>query len=183
MQVESKSQRWQPAVIALLLGVSLMRADDGLEASTLDLKGALVAQACTIKAGDEALAIDFGAVTNADLYLNLRTVSTPIQIHLEGCNTTIGNMVTTTFSGSESTQLPGFLALGGTVAKGVAIGLETRGGVLLPLNVVGDRQVLNNGANVIAFQAFIKAEPQALANRSIQPGQYTAVSTVTLGYP
>ena len=183
MRAGSMSKRWQPAVIVLLLGVSLMRSDDGVAASNLTLKGALVAAACRIKAGDEALAIDLEAVTNAELYLNTRTVGKTFQIRLEECDTSISDAVTTTFSGIENTKLPGLLALGGTIEKGVAIGLETLGGTPLPLNVASARQALSNGANVIAFKVFVKAEPQAIANRSIKPGEYTAVSTFTLAYP
>ena len=182
MRAESVSKRWQPVVIALL-GVSLIWPDDGVAASNLALKGALVAAACKIKAGDEAMAIDLGVVTNAELYLYTRTVGKTFQIHLEDCDTSIGNSVTTTFSGTESTKLPGFLALGGSTEKGVAIGLETLAGTPLPLNVASDRQGLSNGANVIAFQVFLKGEPQAIINKTIVPGYFTAVSTFTLGYP
>ena len=183
MRVESKSKRWQPAVIALLLGASLMRPDYGLAATGLTLNGALVAAACKIMAGDEALVIDLGEVTNHYLYLNTRTAGKTFQIHLEDCDTGISNSVTTTFSGNESTQLPGLLALNGAGDQGVAIGLETLTDKPLPLNRVSDKQVLSNGNNVIAFKAFIKAEPQAIANKSITAGIFTAISTFTLDYP
>lgn len=183
MRAESISKRWQPAVIALLLGAVFILPDDEVAASNLTLKGALVTAACNIKAGDEALAIDLGAVTNADLYLYTRTVGKTFQINLEDCDTGISNSVTTTFSGNESTQLPGFLALNGAGDQGVAIGLETLTDKPLPLNMVSDKQVLSNGNNVIAFKAFIKAEPQAIANKSITAGTFTAISTFTLDYP
>ena len=183
MRVESKSKRWQPAVIALLLGASLIRPDFGLAADNVTLKGTLVSAACKIKAGDEALVVDLGEVGSADLYYHGRTAGKTLLIHLEDCDTGISDKVTTTFSGNESTKLPGLLALGGTVEKGVAIGLETLAGIALPLNVTSAGQVLSIGANVIAFKVFVKAEPQAIANRSIKPGEYTAVSTFTLAYP
>lgn len=183
MKVECKKRPWQCVMIALVPGASLMGADYGQAATDLALKGALVAAACTIRVGDEALAIDLGKVGTHYLYLNTRTQGQTFQIHLEGCDTSISDKVTTTFSGSESIKLPGLLALDGSIEKGVAIGLETLAGAALPLNVASDRQVLSNGANVIALKAFVKAEPQAIANRLIKPGQYSAVSTFTLGYP
>ena len=182
MRAKSISKRWQPVVIALL-GVSLIWPDDGVAASNLTLKGALVAAACKIKAGDETLAIDLGVVTSAELYRYTRTIGKTFHIHLEDCDTSISNSVTTTFSGTESIKLPGLLALGGSIEKGVAIGLETLAGTPLPLNVVSDRQALSNGANVIAFKAFIKAEPQAIVNRSITAGNFTATSIFMLNYP
>lgn len=118
------------------------------------------------------------------LYLNARTVSKLFQIHLEGCDTSISSFVTTRFSGNENPALPGLLALGGgSTAAGVAIGIETPGDNLVPLNVASDRQLLSNGANVITFKAFIKAEPQAITNRSITAGNFTATSIFMLNYP
>lgn len=183
MRAGSMSKRWQPAVIVLLLGVSLMRLDDGVAASNLTLKGALVAAACRIKAGDEALAIDLEAVTNAELYLNTRTVGKTFQIHLEECDTSISDSVTTTFSGIENTKLPGLLALDASPEKGVALGLETLAGSPLPLNIASGQQALSNGANVIAFKVFLQGEPQAIINQTIVAGHFTAVSTFTLAYP
>ena len=183
MVAESISKRWQPAVIALLLGASLIRPDDGVAASNLTLKGALVMEACKLRAGDEALTFELEPVSNNYLYLNIRTVGKTFRIHLEGCNTSIGDTVTTTFSGNESTKLPGFLALNGAADQGVAIGMETLTDKPLPLNVVSDKQVLSNGNTVIAFKTFIKAEPQAIANKSITAGTFTAISTFILDYP
>ena len=80
MQAESKNQRWQPVVIALLLGATLMRTGVGLAADNLTLSGALVAAACKIKVGDEALSVDLGVVNNRYLYLNTRTVGKAVQI-------------------------------------------------------------------------------------------------------
>jgi type 1 fimbria pilin len=183
MRAESISKCWQPAVIALLLGASLIRPDDGVAASSLKLKGALVTAACSIKAGDEALTLELEPVSNNYLYLNTRTLGKPFRIHLEGCDTRIGDTVTTTFSGNESTKLPGLLALNGAADQGVAIGMETLTDKPLPLNVVSDKQVLSNGNTVIAFKAFIKAEPQAITNRSITAGNFTATSIFMLNYP
>ena len=50
------------------------------------------------------------------------------------------------------------------------------------VNAASDRQILSNGANVIAFKVVVKAEPQAITNHSIVPGYFAAVSTFTLGY-
>ena len=50
------------------------------------------------------------------------------------------------------------------------------------MNAASDRQILSNGANVIAFKVVVKAEPQAITNHSIVPGYFAAVSTFTLGY-
>ncbi len=153
-------------------------------ADNLSFKGRLVAEPCSIRPGDEALELDLREVSAQELYLNNRTTGRPFEIHLEGCDTRIADSVTTTFSGVESAELPGLLRLdGGSAASGVAIGLETPDNTPLPLNITSDKQTLNDGPNTIAFKAFIKGEPRALADRLIVAGLFTATSTFTLDYP
>ena len=150
----------------------------------MSFRGALVAQACTLRPGDDDIPLQLWDTSSQYLYLSTRTIGKPFEIHLEGCDISIGGDVTITLSGNASAVLPGLLALGGgSTAAGVAIGIETPAGNLLPLNVTSDRQALTSGANIIALKAFIKAEPQAIANQSIVAGLLTAVSTFTLSYP
>lgn len=152
-------------------------------ADNLNIKGVLVEEACSIRPEDEALELDFETTTR-ELYLNARTSGKAFQIHLEGCDTSIGDFVTTTFSGNESLVLPGLLALSaGSAAKGVVIGLETPENKPLPLNVASDQQALRNGSNLIEFKAFVRGEPEALKDQTIVAGRFSAVSTFTLSYP
>lgn len=184
MGIETVTSYWKSLVLALLMGAPLLLPDSVKAADNLRFRGVLVAEACSFRPGDESIVLDQLEVSSQYLYLNTRTISKPFQIHLEGCDTRISRFVTTTFSGNESSGLPGLLALGGgSAAAGVAIGIETPADNLLPLNVASDRQSLSNGANIIVFKAFIKAEPQAIANRSITAGNFTAISVFTLNYP
>ena len=183
MGLEIKVSCWKPVVGMLLMGASLLSAS-APAAPNMSFRGALVAEACTLRPGDEDIPLQLWDTSSKYLYLNTRTIGKPFEIHLEGCDVSIGNNVTITFSGNASTVLSGLLALGGgSTAAGVAIGIETPAGNLLPLNVTSDRQALTSGANVIALKAFIKAEPQAIANQSITAGFLTATSTFTLSYP
>jgi len=153
-------------------------------ADNLSFKGVLVQEACSIRPGDEALALELWDTSPKYLYLNTRTLGKVFQIHLEGCDTGIGDSVTTTFSGNESLELPGLLALdAGSSASGVAIGLETPENTPLPLNTATDKQVLSDGSNRIELKAYVKGEPKALADQSIMAGTFSAVSTFTLNYP
>ncbi|WP_321837968.1 fimbrial protein [Pseudomonas kulmbachensis] len=184
MQPETQNKAWTPVVLALLLGAPLMLPGNGQAADNLNFKGVLVEEACTLRPGDEAIVLDLKDVSPKYLYLNSRSIGNPFQIHLEGCNTNIVDSVTTTFSGSESLKLPGLLALdGGSVATGVAVGIETLSNIPLPLNVASDKQALSSEGNVIALKAFIKGEPQAIADESITAGTFSATSTFTLNYP
>ena len=184
MVLERPASGWRPVAAAIVWGLSMMMADKTPAADNLSFVGNLVAQACSIRPGDEAIELLFDDQSSHYLYLNTRTQSVPFYIHLVGCDTSIANSVTTLFSGVENTELPGLLALAtGSRARGIAIGLESAAGQLLPLNVASDRQLLSSGANVIAFKAFIKAEPQAILNRSITAGNFTATSIFMLNYP
>ena len=175
---------WRLVAAAWVWGLSMMMADKTPAADNLNFVGNLVAQACSIRPGDEAIELLFDDQSSHYLYINTRTQSVPFYIHLVGCGTSIANTVTALFSGVENTELPGLLALAtGSRARGIAIGLESAAGQLLPLNVTSDPFVLADGDNVMSFQAYVRGEPKAIANHTIRAGRYSAVSTFTLVYP
>ena len=184
MRSAMQANGFQVGRLFFLLAGFLLTPSQGQAADNLIFKGNLVAEACTLRPGDEALAVEMGEVSSRDLYTNTRTVGRLFEIHLEDCDSSTADSVTTTFSGVENIELPGLLALdGGSVAKGIAIGLETPADQPLPLNVVSDEQALSEGHNVIAFKAYIRGEPQALADQSLSAGVFSAISTFTLDYP
>lgn len=184
MQRRINKQSCHAVTIVLLAGACWVLPHSSHAEDNLSFKGVLIEEACSIRPGDEALEVELWDVSAKSLYLNTRTVGKPFQIHLEGCDTSIGDSVTTTFSGSESIALPGLLALdAGSVATGVAIGLETPENTPLPLNTATDKQALNDGSNLIEFKAYVQGEPEALADQSIMAGAFSAVSTFTLSYP
>ena len=163
---------------ACLLASQVQAADN------LSFKGVLVAQACTIRPGDELIPVKFSDISTFSLYQNTRTPGEPFYIHLQDCDTQIADSVTATFSGAENAELPGLLALAtGSNARGIAIGLETITDQALPLNVASPEQTLNDGDNVIALKAYVQGEPKAIANESIRKGRFVANSTFTLAYP
>ena len=106
------------------------------------------------------------------------------QLHLEDCDTTIGDSVTIMFGGTENRELPGLLALdGGSGATGIGVGIETLSDKPLPLNAVSDKQLLSDGNNVIELKAYVQGEPTAIRDQTIGHGAYTVTSTFTLDYP
>ena len=165
-------------IAACLLACQVQAADN------LSFKGVLVAQACTIRPGDELIPVKFSDISTFSLYQNTRSAGELFYIHLQDCDTQIAKSVTATFSGAENAELPGLLALGtGSAARGIAIGLETGANQLLPLNVASPEQALNDGDNVMVFNAYVRGEPRAIANQSIRSGRFVANSTFTLAYP
>ncbi|CAO95312.1 fimbrial protein [Erwinia tasmaniensis] len=145
--------------------------------------GNLVADPCTLLPEDESIVLDFGSVIDKYLYLNTRTHGKLFQLHLMDCDISLGNSLKITFRGTESIALPGLLAPdGGSEGSGIAIGLETHKGEALALNQPGSAQDITNGSNVIALKAYIKGEPEAIKDKKIRIGAFSAVATFHLEY-
>ncbi|OIN43960.1 fimbrial protein [Pseudomonas costantinii] len=173
---------WPYAGLTLLLTFGLV--PKGHAADNLRFKGNLVEEACTIRPGDEAITLELWDVTSKHLYINTRTQGRGFKLHLEDCDTTIGNTVTITFGGTENVALPGLFSLdGGSGASGIGVGIETLSNKPLPLNAVSDEQVLSDGSNVIELKAYVQGEPNAIKDQTIGHGTFTVTSTFTLDYP
>ena len=166
------------ATAALLLFSQL-----SLAAENMRLHGALLAEPCVIPPGDETVVLDFDTVIDKYLYLNTRTPGQPFTLHLAQCDLSLGKTVRVTFSGTESTALPGLLALNGaSQASGIAIGMETPQGEPLPINQQGKAQALVSGDNILTAQAYVQGETDALKHKTIERGPFSAVATFSLEY-
>ncbi|WP_413508027.1 fimbrial protein [Serratia proteamaculans] len=147
------------------------------------LHGTLVAEPCVIAPGDENVRLDFGTVIDKYLYQNTRTHGQAFELHLTECDLSLGKTVKVTFSGIENPHLTGLLAIeGGNQANGIAIGMETQGGKPLPINKAGEGQRLVSGTNTLTVLAYVQGEPQAIANRTIERGPFSAIATFSLEY-
>lgn len=147
------------------------------------LYGALVAEPCVIPPGDDNIQLEFGSIVDKYLYQNTRTPGQAFEVRLAECDLSLSNTVTVTFEGMESAVLPGLLALdGGSVATGIAIGLETPEAQPLPLNQASDTYPLQTGSNVIGLKAYVQGEPEAISTRTIGHGTFAATATFSLAY-
>lgn len=165
-------------VVALSLTASAAQAVD----NNLQFSGTLVSEPCELDPQTTDLRVDFKSIVEKDLYLNTRTRSEAFTINLLGCDTTQGNLATLTFRGTESTALPGKLAVDNTTA-GIAIGLENQDGSPLTLNQPSPEMTLAQGTNSLTFQAYVMGEPEAIQKQSIAPGEFTATATFEITYP
>ncbi|WP_346206317.1 fimbrial protein [Aeromonas salmonicida] len=166
----------------ILLLTQLQLGSPAYALENLAFKGALVNAPCTLRAGDEEQELDFGTLIDKYLYSHGRTVSRPFSLHLDECDVTVMTGVKLTFTGTENAALPGLLALdAGSLARGVAIGMESVVGQPWPLNVP---QViaLIPGNMVIPLQAFVQVEPAAQSSQGIVRGPFTATATFALEY-
>lgn len=153
------------------------------QAYNVRLHGALVAEPCVIPPGDENIRLDFGTVIDKYLYTNQRTHGQAFEIRLTECDLSLGKTVKVTLSGIENPQLAGLLAIeGGSEASGIAIGMETQSGQPLPLNKIGEGYRLVSGSNTLTVLAYVQGEPNAIANRTIERGRFSAIATFSLEY-
>ncbi|MBP6081766.1 MULTISPECIES: fimbrial protein [unclassified Providencia] len=145
--------------------------------------GILVSEPCVIKPGDESIRLDFGNVPDKNIYAYGRTVSEAFSINLAECDTSIGKSVNVTFSGTPSLVLPGYLALqDNSRADGFAIGIEDETGTFLPINTKGEKLPLSDGSTQLKFKAYLKGEPDAIAQQKIKRGPFNAIATFKLDY-
>ncbi|WP_413453373.1 fimbrial protein [Erwinia persicina] len=174
---------WVKVLTFALPITSLLVFSSMAQAYNVRLHGALVAEPCIIAQGDESVRLDFGTVIDKYLYINERTRSQAFDIRLSQCDLSLAKTVKVTFGGVEDPKLKGLLAVNSdSKASGIAIGIETRAGQPLPLNKTGQGYRLVSGSNVLSLQAYVQAEPAAIAKRTIEGGPFSAVATFSLEY-
>lgn len=168
------------------LSVALLAAINVNEAQALDnnlhFSGTLVSEPCNLDPQTSDITVDFSSVVEKYLYQNTRTLGVPFVVNLTDCDISLGNKVTMTFKGTESSVLPGLLAVTGT-AKGIAIGMETPEGTKLPFNQPTPEYALVTGSNQFILHAYVQGEPVAIAQQTITPGDFSATATFELAYP
>ncbi|HGL4620259.1 TPA: fimbrial protein [Citrobacter koseri] len=153
------------------------------EQDNVHFSGTLVADPCVIPPGEEEIVLDFGSVINKDLYVNGRTVGQPFSLHLTECDPAISETVFVRFLGTESSVLPGRLALDpGSTASGVAIGLESEDGVIIDLGEATAATAIQAGDMHLKYMAYVEAEPDAIAGTAIMMGVFSATATFSLEY-
>lgn len=176
-----KFMRFLPVVLASALLFNSAQAADN--ENNVHFSGALVAEPCTLPDSETNITLDFGSVIMKSLYQYQRTHSQAFNIHLEECDPSLMKTVSVTFNGTADDELNTLLALDPTSsAKGVAIGLELPDGSPLAINKPSPYQQLTTGNNTLTFNAYVQIKPQALASKTITPGDFIAISTFVLGY-
>ncbi|MEN4243661.1 fimbrial protein [Serratia marcescens] len=173
------------AVWRRVIGAGLLVSTSGgvIAAENMHFSGALVAEPCTLRPGDEDIRLDFGTVIDKYLYTYGRTEGKAFSLVLQDCDISLGNSVKVTFTGAESAALPGLLRPdGGSLAKGIALGLETATGAPLALNKPSEGYAIGKGSNSLQLQVYVQGEPEAIAQKSIGLGAFSAVATFGLEY-
>lgn len=172
-------------LLTTLSHTGVLHAETELVGGDVRFHGTVVALPCSIVPGGDNLMVDFKQASVKDLYLNTKTRITPFTIHLENCSTGVFDTVSVTFSGPENSKLPDHLAItpgGQGSASGVGIGLEEMDGAVIKLNQPTSPQPIQANTMDLTYKAYLQGEPDAVNNKTISFGTFTATATFTLNY-
>ncbi|EMI5491076.1 type 1 fimbrial protein [Providencia stuartii] len=179
-----KTHHYIRGIAALLAGGLVVTSTTVMaESSTrINYSGTLIALPCTIVPGMENLYVDMGITATKSLYRFNRTAGKVIEFYLEDCDTSLGNAVTATFTGPMTSE--GLLQFTpSSEAKGAGIGLEYLDGRPIPINDGNVYKVpIRDGDMTIRMKAYVQGEANALANKTLVPGEFNAVLTYTMSY-
>lgn len=169
-----------PCMAVLCSGLLLCSA---AHSTDVEVKGQLVFEPCTLSQASENISLPFGTIVKNYFYTADRTPPEPFSIELEGCDTTIGKEAFITFRGAESSALPGLLVPDNGTLPGLAVGIETSEGKLLPLNKTSPAYALSDGTTTLNFQGYVQAEPDAVKDKTLTTGVLSATATFEISYP
>ncbi|MEL5308185.1 fimbrial protein [Serratia nevei] len=175
----TRAAHWRSICVGLLLAGA---SGSGAAADNMYFHGALVAEPCTLRLGDEDIRLDFGSVIDKYLYAHGRTPGKVFSLTLQDCDLSLGKTVKITFTGAESAALPGLLLPDGGSPRGIALGIETMAGEPVVVNKPSQSYALVNGNNSLQLQVYIRGEPAAIEQKTIGLGAFSSVATFALEY-
>lgn len=123
----------------------------------------------------------FPEMAAPDLMSRGQSARVKLVISLTDCTgPMLKNGLRVTFSGTEESSLPGYLALdSSSTASGFAIGLETLAGTQVPFNSpTGTTFAVNPGSNELVLNAWL----QTLSGTQVTPGTFVATTIATFEY-
>ena len=143
-------------MVMMGLGMSSAQASDG----TLNFTGSVASATCSVEAGSCALAVDFGAITRANITaLGSSGVTTPglqkpISIKLAGCPES-ASTAKINFEGPVSSYNPNVFATGGT-GKAMYVGaiIQDQAGNVISANTFDgefNSKVITPGNNTLTY--------------------------------
>ncbi|HEK1094870.1 TPA: type 1 fimbrial protein [Proteus mirabilis] len=151
--------------------------------TNIRIHGFLVADPCNLVMEDTSLVVDFGTIIDKYLYINNRTHPKEFKIRLSDCVLAPDQGVRIGFIGTENSNLPGFLALdSGSSANHIGVGIQDDRGNFLPINKLASYYPLHNGFNTLTFSSYIEAEYNAIVEKKIGLGTFTATAVFILDY-
>lgn len=140
--------------------------------------GSIINAPCSIDAGSVDQTVNLGEIASGTLANGNSSPAKDFNIELVGCDVPTAGTVTATFSGTESVEQKGLLAVQGS-AKGAAISINDSDGNNLPLGTASKARVVDDGQVIMQFSANLKGDG---IGAQITPGEFTSVANFTLAY-
>lgn len=145
---------------ALIFINSLLLLNSGTTTAVdnLHFTGNLISKSCTpVINGSQLAEVHFPAIAASDLMNIGQSERVPLVIQLKDCQSSTSLSVRVTLTGTEDSELPGFLAFdASSSASGAGIGIETAAGIPVPVNnTTGVTLPLNQGNNSLNKCCFL----------------------------
>lgn len=152
-----------------------------LPGGQMRFQGELIAEACTVEAGDMQLTVHMGQVSsNSFSAAGDLADPVPFALHLQDCNPNISEHVGIEFHGVADGKNPDVLSVGEGegIATGVGIALFDDNGQIIPINSVPQAwRPLIHGSRVLQFVAKYRA-----TGNSVTGGAANAQAWFSLTY-
>ncbi|MBG5898547.1 type 1 fimbrial protein [Providencia stuartii] len=147
------------------------------------IKVNVIGEPCDVDLDSENITVDFGTIVDKYLYINTKSHIEPFTINLINCDVEDGEGVKVSFVGQENMNLPGMLAVdSGSMASNIGIAILDKNNLLIPINSETSIYMLKNGDNSFPFKGYVQAEPDAIKNKNIELGSFTATASFILNY-
>lgn len=146
---------------------------------TVTFYGSIIESACSISPDTVDQKVNMGEIATKALAGGKQTTPKYFDIKLEDCDVSAltDKTVTATFTGTESSAQPGYLALTGT-AKGASIGITNEGLDIIKLGEASPAMQVADGNNTLHFAAFVKGDGAS----DVVPGDFNSVAKFVLAY-
>lgn len=153
--------------------------------TNINYSGTLIALPCTIEPGMENLHVTMNEVPTKSLYRFRRTAPKLLSFTLKDCDPTLAKNIIFKISPIGPNSDPeGLLDFSPTSeAQGAGMAFETFDGkpILLDTEYTYEQEI-ESGNMTLNMNAFLQGKSDAIANRTIVPGSYSAVMVYTLQY-
>lgn len=176
----------QLAAAIVLSGVSLCWAESRIE-NKIQISGNLIDAPCVLEiggAGQTEQTVDFSSVVKNKLYRSGRSDNKVFHIKLLKCDVRGGSLASFTFSGAEDAGLPNHLAVTGVTGVGIGLASYDIDGSQenLPLNKPSPGFKYDGGTNTYNIVAWVEGEPNAIAQKTISSGDFSATLNIQVSY-
>ncbi|HEH9441053.1 TPA: type 1 fimbrial protein [Aeromonas sobria] len=168
-----------------LVAADVTRVGEDLEllGNKVQMHGRIIDQPCVVSPESADQSVDMGVVDVRELYTTGASVQVPFIIRLTNCKPGIFRMAKVTFTGAADQQISGGLAFSAGSAKGAGIRLYDVSQAPLDLGVPSRGYILGGSTeNELQFFARVEGHPDAIAEKNIKPGDYTAVANFIVSY-